>query len=242
MKLLTILILLMVGYASLDALEGSPRNISITHQASQLFNQFFPPDFSVLPDITEGLIETFQIAFWATGFALFLAIPLSLGASRKISTKWTSSFFLLLLTVIRTIPSLVWAVIFVAMTGPYPLAGVLALTFYSASYLGKFFTDTLDALDFKGYYWMKSHKVPTPIAFWYTLWPELKKLFLAQTLWMFEYNIRSASIIGYVGAGGLGLKLHTYQEYGRWNQFAAVLIVIFVIVLAMERISSYIKK
>lgn len=234
-------VILIAAGASLPALEGSPRDISWLEQTSRLLGDFFPPDFSIVDDILEGLKETFQIAFWSTSIALLLSIPMALLASRKISGPWVSQATLLVLSAIRTIPSLIWAIIAVALLGPYPLAGVVALTLYSVSYLGKFFTDTLDSLSFKSFRWMKTHKVPTVTAFWYTLWPELKSLLLSQSLWMFEYNIRSASIIGYVGAGGLGLKLHTYQEFGQWDKFSAVLCIIFVIVVFMERVSTYLK-
>lgn len=241
-KWLFIFVLAAAGVYSLPALQGSARDISVFAQILRLLADFFPPDFSILPDIAEGLQETFQIAFWATLFAVIVSLPLSLLASRKISGSYLSTGFLVLISAVRTIPSLIWAIIWVALLGPYPLAGVIALSFYSVSYLAKFFTDTLDSINFQSYDWLKQHGIKTPLAFYYSLWPELRGLLFSQSLWMFEYNMRSAAIIGYVGAGGLGLKLHAYQEFGQWDRFSAVLIVIFVLVLILERLSSLVKK
>lgn len=235
-------VLFLAAFYSLPALQGSQRDIELWAQVLRLLSDFFPPDFSILPDIFEGLQETFQIAFWATLFGVLASVPLSLLASKKISGAQCSSFFLVIISAVRTIPSLIWAIIWVALLGPFPLAGVVALSFYSVSYLAKFYTDTLDSLNFSSYDWMRQHGLKAPLAFYYSLWPELRQLLFSQSLWMFEYNIRSAAIVGYVGAGGLGLKLHSYQEFGQWNRFSAVLIVIFALVLILERLSTHLKK
>ncbi|MFP5519271.1 MAG: phosphonate ABC transporter, permease protein PhnE [Bdellovibrionia bacterium] len=239
---LSLTFVIALGIFSLPALEGSPREISWWDQLVRLAHDFFPPDFSIWQDITEGLKETFQIAYWATGLALIFSLPVSVLAAKKTSRPWLSQITLLVISAIRTIPSLIWAIIAVSLIGPYPLAGVLALTLYSVSYLAKFFTDAIDSMDFHSYQWLRLHGHSQVLSFYYGVWPEIKGLLLSQTLWMFEYNIRSAAIIGYVGAGGLGLKLHTYQEFGQWDRFSAVLIIIFVIVVIMEQISRRLKK
>jgi phosphonate transport system permease protein len=223
---------------SRPALESSPRGVDWGAQIVRLFSMFLPPDFSDWRAILKGLQETVQIAFLSTAFAFVVALPLSLLASQKTASLWVSRIFIFVLAGVRTLPSLVWAIIAVALVGPFPLAGVIALTFYSISYLAKFFKDAFESFDYQAYHWLRLHKAPRISSFWFGLWPEIRGLLFRQSIWMFEYNIRSASIIGFVGAGGLGMKLLEYQEYGQWQKFSAVLILILGIVLMLERISK----
>ena len=95
-NLLIFSILLVGSYLSLPALEGSSREIVVGEQMLRLLKEFFPPDYSILPDIFEGLKETFQIAFWSTLFAVIISIPLSVLASQRISGSLTSNIFLIL--------------------------------------------------------------------------------------------------------------------------------------------------
>ncbi len=228
-------------YSATIFLEDT-RSVNITEQIHRLFWQFFPPDFSDIKLISQALIETIKIATLATFFSFIIAIPLSIGASRTTSNSQSRLVFRTIFSVIRTIPSLVWAVLAVALLGANAKAGVLALTMYSIGYLGKFFTDTLDQADKNPSLWLKLHGASAIQAFQFALWPHLRASLSSQGIWMWEYNIRSASIIGYVGAGGLGMQLHVYQEYAQWNKFCGVLIIIFVLVVLLDQMSDYIKK
>jgi phosphonate transport system permease protein len=135
---------------------------------------------------------------------------------------------------IRTIPSLIWALLAVAIVGPNPLAGVIGLTFYSVGYLGKFFSDAFESVDVEVARALRALGARTIQAFQYGLWPHAKPLVWSYSLWMLEYNIRSAAIVGIVGAGGVGLQLHTYQEYYQWDKFATVLLFMFLLVSALD--------
>lgn len=219
---------------SWPALKGSDRDLNYFENVTRLMGQFFPPDFSVWPEVLSGLLETAQISVIATVIATLVALPLAVASSRKMSPIYIQSIVLAFLAFVRAIPSLVWALIGVAIVGPFPLAGVIALVFYSLGYLGKFFADALDAQDFTvPQYLMRGGAHPIQ-AFRYGVWPSIVRILKRHVLWMLEYNIRSASIIGYVGAGGLGTYLHIYQEYGRWDRFAFVILLIFVIALFFE--------
>jgi phosphonate transport system permease protein len=218
---------------SLPAWEGSSRDLSEWENLSRFLGRFFPPDFSDWKSLAEGFRETAQIAFLATLIAAFSSLAISL-----VGGPWMPGVFkisvLFLLAGIRSVPSLVWAVLAVAVVGPHPRAGVVALALYSVGYLGKFLLDDFSTLDLSLLRTYRRWGMPPLAAFRYGFWPQLRRRYLAHSLWMFEYNIRSASIIGYVGAGGLGLRLHSYQEYGQWNRFAAVLLLILATVLLFE--------
>jgi phosphonate transport system permease protein len=120
---------------------------------------------------------------------------------------------------IRTIPSLIWALIAVAIVGANPLAGVIALTFYSIGYLGKFFSDAFESVDMDVARALRALGARRIQAFQFGVWPHARPLVWSYSLWMLEYNIRSAAIIGYVGAGGLGMLIHTYMEYYELAKF-----------------------
>lgn len=216
------------------AFRGSGRDLDYGANFFRLLGEFFPPDFSIWREVLAGLFETAQISVLATFIAAILALPLAIGSSKKISPLALQSLMAVVLAFLRAIPSLIWALIAVAIIGPYPLAGVVALVFYSLGYLGKFFADAIDAQDFLvPQYLLRSGANPLQ-AFQWGMWPSVKRQLRQHVLWMLEYNIRSASIIGYVGAGGIGTYLHVYQEYGRWDRFSFVILVIFAIALAFE--------
>jgi len=224
-----------VGAAfSAPVLRGSGRDLDTLGNLARFLGRFFPPDLSVLPRTLAGLAETLQIALLATLFAAALSLPLALAGARTVSPPILTVPARLALNAVRTLPSLIWALLAVAVVGANPLAGVVGLTFYSMGYLGKFFADAFESVDLRvaaGLRALGAHPVQ---AFQYGLWPQARPLVWSQVLWMLEYNVRSAAIVGYVGAGGIGVQLYQYQEYYQWDRFATVLLLILVLVTALD--------
>lgn len=239
---LTLLLVFIAVTASTPALLDSGRDVAVLANIHRVFGSFFPMDFSILPDLGKALIETLQISVIATLISAVVSLPISLMSSRHVSPLAIRVFTLGCIALIRSVPSLIWALIAVSVVGPYPVAGVIALVFYSVGYLGKFFADSLDLQNFKVFHYYRRQGASRLVAFyfgiWFSFWQKIKK----HVLWMFEYNIRSASIIGYVGAGGIGVHLHTYQEYGRWDRFSVVILLIFLISGLFEFLSNARKK
>ena len=227
---------------SIPALDGGSRPVDFLAQVFRLSGRFFPPDFSVLAEVGAAFFETFQIATLATLFSVVISVFIAAGTSEILSPVLVRWIFRLFLSFVRTVPSLIWAVILVALVGPTPRAGVIALTLYSIGYLGRFFIESIEASDKQPAQWLQAHGAKSFQVFQYSLWPNIKATLTSQSLWMWEYNIRSASIIGYVGAGGLGLQLHIYQEYGQWNRFSTVLLVFFAVVLVLEGLSALVRR
>lgn len=237
MKWLLRALVLGIVVASSMSLQGSGRDLDVWANFVGLMSRFFPPDFSILPDLAGALVETLRIAVMATVSATIAALPIALGSSQRFAPTWLRSAMLFFQAAIRTVPSLIWALLAVAVVGANEVAGVFALAFYSIGYLGKFFADAIDTIPVEGAKLLEANGAHPVQAFQYGLWPEAVPLFRRHVLWMFEYNVRSASIIGYVGAGGIGTRLHVYQEYGQWDRFCAVLIVILVLVIGLELIA-----
>jgi phosphonate transport system permease protein len=239
----SVLILFLIGAAlSTPVLKGSGRDLDYMANLRRFLGYFWPPDFSVLPSALLALLETAQIAMLATLFALLLAVPLGMAGARTVSPRWLVFLTRLLLNAVRTLPSLILALIAVAIVGGNALAGVVALTFYSLGYLGKFFADAFESADFRAARALRQTGAHPIQAFQYGLWPNVRPLIWSHTIWMLEYNLRSASIIGYVGAGGLGLLLHTYQEFYAWDKFATVLLLIFILVCLLDGLGEWARR
>ena len=223
--------------ASLPALRGSGRELDHAGNMLRLLKRFVPPDFSVTGQVLAALTETVQIAVMATFFSLVLAFPLAAAGAQTLSPRWLVVIARMAMNCIRTIPSLIWALIAVAIVGPHPLAGVVGLTFYSLGYLGKFFSDAFEVARA-----LRSMGAGRIQAFQHGLWPNARPLVWSYSLWMLEYNIRSASVVGFVGAGGVGVLLHIYQEYYQWNRFAAVLVFILGLVTLLDLAGEWVRK
>lgn len=226
---------------SLPALTGSGRELDYLGNLRRFAAQFFPPDLSVLPQVAAAIGETIQIAVMATVFAAVVSLPLALAGSQNFAPRWMNLATRMLLNVVRTLPSLIWALVAVVIVGPNPLAGTIGLTFYSIGYLGKFFSDAFESVDTRVPEGLRLIGADTIQAFQYGLLPQIKPLIASHVLWMLEYNIRSAAIVGYVGAGGIGLLLHTYQEFGQWARFSTVLLCILVLVTILDLFGEWLR-
>jgi len=237
------LLFLVGAFSSIPQIEGSGRDLDHWGNLSRFASQFFPPDFSILGHTLDGLLETMQIALVSTFWAILLSLLFSLGAARNISPPWVLWPTRMLLNLIRTIPSLLWALLAVVIVGSNALAGVIALTLYSVGYLAKFFSEAFESADLKALHALRSLGASPLQAFRHGLWPNARPVIWSHCLWMLEYNFRSASIIGYVGAGGIGLHLKLYAESAdSWNRFSLVLLCILLIVTTLDFVGEKIRQ
>jgi phosphonate transport system permease protein len=228
------LLLLLAVLFSLPVLKPSGRELDYAANLGRFLSRFWPPDFSILPAIFPSLLETFQIAVLGTVIACLFGIPIAAASSKNIAPAFVVAIVRMLLNAIRSIPGLIWALIAVAVLGANAGAGVSALAIYSLGYLGKFFSDAFESADPSVSQALRAGGASRLQAFQYGIWPHAAPLAWSHTLWMLEYNIRSASIVGYVGAGGIGVWLHTYQEFYEWDKFAAVLACILAAVIVLD--------
>jgi phosphonate transport system permease protein len=239
---MTLLIFLLAVVFSGFFVSGSGRSVNVIENLSRFAHDFFPPDWSVLDRTGAALLETVVIAVLATFFAIIISLVLSVGAAQNLAPTWVVITIRMILNMIRTVPSLIWAVIAVVAVGANAIAGVIALTFYSIGYLGKFFSESFESMNMDVARSLRGIGADPLQAFQYGIWPHARPMIWSHSIWMLEYNIRSASIIGYVGAGGLGLQLHAYQEYGQYDRFATVLICILVVVTSLDFLSEWIRR
>lgn len=186
-----------------------------------------------------SLVETIQMAIVGTLGGLVLSLPLAVMASEQTSPRWLRHPVRLLLNGIRTVPSIIWALIFVAVVGLGPVAGVLALAAYSMGYLTKFFYEGLEGVDGRPALALRALGATPFQVFFQAVLPAARPALAASCLFVFEYNIRSASILGVVGAGGIGQDLMYYID---WRQFPAAfagLMMLLVVVVALDSLSQW---
>ena len=233
-------------------LEGGLANLSTFFQESM-----WPPNWSVLEaqsypvcenDIEFfcsvgylGMIETLKIAFVATILGFIGALCLSSFAAKNLMPMSIAFPFRILLSATRSLPSLIWAIIFVIVIGFGPLAGVLAMTFYTVGYLGKLQYETFEGMPSDSLEVSKAMGLSHPATFTSVVIPETGNHLLSQLMFMFEYNVRHGTVIGIVGAGGIGYYINTYLKFLQYDKVLALLILIFLVVVVIDLLSLMVR-
>ena len=229
-------------------LSGGMENLSVFIQESM-----WPPNWSVLEaqsyPVCEknieffcsvgyiGMIETIKIAFVATILGFIGALCLSSFAAKNLMPMRIAFPFRILLSATRSLPSLIWAIIFVIVIGFGPLAGVLAMTFYTIGYLGKLQYETYEGMPSDPLEVCRAMGLSHPTIFTSVVIPETGNHLLSQLMFMFEYNVRHGTVIGIVGAGGIGYYISTYLKLLQYDKVLALLILIFIVVIIIDLLS-----
>jgi phosphonate transport system permease protein len=228
------------------AFQGLQLNLSMLHKSVpymiDFVRQLLPPDWSVIDVAIKALVETIQMSLWGTTFGVFLSIPIALLSAHNLSPSWINWISNLAQNAVRSIPSIVLGLFFVSATGLGAPAGTLALGIYTVGYLAKFYQEAIEALDSKtieslqvsGASWIQIAQ--------YGIFPQVLPLGLGYTFYMFEYNIRSASVLGVVGAGGIGFELVNYIRGFEYNKASTMMIVLLAVVSIIDGISSQLRR
>lgn len=207
--------------------------------ARGFLDRMFPPDLSVSKTVFASLIETIQMALIGTTLAAVVALPVAVLAARNLSPKPIQMGARLVLNFLRTIPSIIWGLFFVAIVGLGPFPGILALTFYAAGYLGKFYYEGIESIDPRPVTALRTVGASPIQRFRFGVFPQVLPLLLSYTLYMFEYNVRAASILGVVGAGGVGFYLYSYINNFHYHKAATALFFLLVVVTLIDALSSW---
>jgi len=184
------------------------------------------------------LIETFRIAIMSSLIGCLVALPVAFMAStvtapNRLTYLLDKSF----MNVIRTIPDLFWAMLFVAGVGIGPLAGVLALFFFSLAIMSKLLSETVDSVDTGPLEAARATGGSHFPAVRVSVLPQVLPNYVAYALYIFEINIRASVVLGLVGAGGIGRVLEAQRSFFRFDRVLALVIVIFVLVFVIEQVS-----
>ena len=188
-----------------------------------------------------GMLETLKMAFVATIFGFIGAIALSSFAAKNLVPKSVLVPTRLVLSFTRCLPSIIWAIVFVIVVGIGPLAGVLAMTLYTIGYLGKFQYEEIEGINREPLEAARAMGLSHSEIVSKVVIPESSNTFLSQILFMFEYNVRHGTVLGLVGAGGIGLHIDRAMELDLYNHVMTYLIVIFVVIVIIDFLSLFIR-
>ncbi|KAM9866659.1 Phosphate-import permease protein PhnE [Leucobacter aridicollis] len=208
----------------------------------EFLSRLFPPDFSKFSKIVELLIETFQMAVVGTVLGAVLSLLVAFAASSNISPKWLYYPARWIMNVIRSVPDLVFALMFVSAVGLGPFAGILAMTLGSLGSIGKVFAEAMESVDRGPMVAMQAVGASKRQVIQYGVLPQAAPLLVSYTLLLFEGNVRGATILGLVGAGGIGLELTTAMRMYDYGHLSAIIICIIVLVTAIDQGSALIRK
>lgn len=219
-----------------------PKLISGLPLIYDLGGRMLPPDFTILEDLVGPMIETLEMALLGTTIPIFFALPLAfLAAVNTTPAPWVSVVIRLFIGIFRTVPELIWAMVLVTAVGLGPFPGVLALVLHSIGGLGKFYYEAIESADPGVMEAMESAGASRFKVFWYGVMPNVIPVMMSSTLFYWEYNNRASTVLGLVGAGGIGLALtHALQDF-RYPEVVTCLILIVLILVVIDRISAFLR-
>ncbi len=212
-------------------------------QMGDLFARMMPPDGSQWQAILAALLETLNIATIATFFAVFAALPIALIAAQNTTpnraTLWLGRF---LLVASRSVNTIIWALLFVAIFGPGVLAGILAIVFRSLGFLGKLLGEAIEEIDRAPIEALEATGASRLKVLLYGVVPQVMPTFFAVSILRWDINLRESTVLGLVGAGGIGLILQGSIDTFAWQTVASILLAIIALVLAGEAVAAWLRK
>ncbi|MEM9568323.1 MAG: phosphonate ABC transporter, permease protein PhnE [Cyanobacteria bacterium P01_E01_bin.34] len=205
--------------------------------------QAFPPSPNRFGSIVRSTIETFEIALVGTVGGALLSLPLALLAAKNTTPhsvlhSVSRSFIALL----RVIPDLIWGLIFIVVVGLGAAPGILAIAVDTIGFCGKFFAERIEEVDPGPVEALRALGAPESGIVAGAIFPAVLPSFVATSLFALESSVRSAVVLGLVGAGGIGVELQTSMQLLRYDEALTIILVIFVVVTAVERLSAAIRK
>jgi phosphonate transport system permease protein len=211
----------------------------IPQLGATLRQMFFPPAWAYLPKVLVGLRESLQIAALGTALAAALALPFGTLAARNLARLPVLPFVgKLLLNAIRTFPELLLAIAFIKAVGPGAFAGVLAVSIHSIGMVGKLYAERIETVD-KGALEALAATGASPIEiFRHGIVPEVLPDFLSYALYRFDLNVRSAAVLGLVGAGGVGTLLSLQIRGGNYPQIGMIVVAVMATIAVVDAASA----
>jgi len=224
-----------VGFDFLKLGQGSLNMV-------EFLGRLIPPDFSNISTILELLLETLQMAIVGTVLGVVFSLLMAFCSASNIAPSWLYYPSRWVMNVIRAVPDLVFALMFVSAVGLGPFAGILAMTLGSVGSIGKIFAEAMEAVDKGPVVAMQAVGASKRQVVQYGILPQAAAPLVSYTLLLFEGNVRGATILGLVGAGGIGLELTTAMRMYDYGHLSAIIICIIVLVTIIDQGSALIRR
>lgn len=205
--------------------------------------KMFPPNFSYFSSFWKPMVDTLTMSLIGTLFGGILALPVAfINASNIVKNKWVITIMRTLLSLLRTIPVLVYALILVYIFGVGTFAGTVSIAIFTFSIATKMLYEQIETVDMGPYEALESSGANTFTSVRHAIFPQIKAYYYSMILYNFEMNVRSAAILGYVGAGGIGLLLNEKLGWRSYPEVGMMLLVLILVVIIIESISREIRK
>lgn len=221
----------------------SERFSSAWPAVEQLTKEMFPPDFSRFRNWLRPLVDTLAMSVAGTALAVGLSLPLALLAARNTTPNlalYQAARFVL--NVLRSIPELIMGIVFVAMVGFGALPGVLALGIHSIGMVGKFFAESIEHVDPRPIEAANATGATRLQVVWRAVLPQVLPQLADTAVYRWEYNFRASTVLGAVGAGGIGFELMAALRVLEYAQVSAILICILLCVTAVDGLGAAMRK
>ena len=216
----------------LDFVEGLP-NLGIILEEILVLENIID-NMKYIPIALWAMLETLQMAFIGTIIGVVIGLPFSMLAARNLNNKFIYAPIRALLAIIRTFPSILWAMLFVIVVGLGPFAGVLAIVLYTIGFVTKLQYESIETIDSDPMDAVSSIGVSKFQLIRYVVIPESASHLLGQMLYMFDYNVRQSTILGIVGAGGIGFFVVEYIKFFEYGKVAVFMFVVLIVVLGID--------
>tara|TARA_B100000787_G_C16147405_1_gene274896 strand:+ start:266 stop:1108 length:843 start_codon:yes stop_codon:yes gene_type:complete len=207
-----------------------------------IIGRMLPPDFSNFPELALSMLETVEIAMLGTLLAILLSIPMALLSAKNITPNY--SIYLISKTVtvfFRALPEFIVAMILVIAIGFGAIPGVLALGFHTMGFLAKFYAESIEHIDENPLDALKVMGASKWQVFAFGVVPQIMPSFMGNNFYILDRNIRMATLLGIVGAGGIGYELQSSFRMFEYERVSAIIILIFVTIFIIDKLSSYIR-
>ena len=221
-----------------EFVEGIP-NLGII--LDEILDEISQADSDIFVTGFWAMLETLQMAFVGTIVGVVIALPLSMLSARNLNSKWVYAPVRALLAAVRTFPSILWAILFVIMVGVGPFAGILAIIMYTIGFVAKLQYEVIETIDSEPMDAVSSIGVSKWQLIRYVVIPESASHLLSQMFYMFDYNVRQSSILGLVGAGGIGFYISTHITWFQYGRAALFMLIVLITVLIIDWVSVKIR-
>jgi phosphonate transport system permease protein len=207
-----------------------------------ILSRMLPPDFSNFGNLTLAMFETIEIAFLGTFIAILLSVPVGLFSARNLAPNYIVFLVARIVTIFfRAIPEFIIAMILVIAVGFGAIPGVLALGLHTMGFLAKFYAEDIEHVNKGPIEALKSSGASKGQIISFAIIPQIIPSFVANNLYILDRNIRMATMLGIVGAGGIGYELQSSFRMFEYQKVSAIIIIIFVTIFLIDHLSSFIR-
>jgi phosphonate transport system permease protein len=212
-------------------------------QVGDLLRRMFPPEWSFAGALVEPLVQTINIATLGTAVAVVLSIPIAFLAARNTTpSRATYALGRFVMVVSRSVDTLIWALVFIIVVGPGSLAGVLAVAVRSVGFVSKLFAEGIEEIDAGQVEAVSATGASRGQTLLYAIVPQVRPVFAGVCIYRWDINVRESTVLGIVGAGGLGFVLNEAILGLEWSRVGLILVVVLAVVVVSEAVSAYLRK